>query len=586
MAQWERELEELVVRRGRALAGYGYTLTRDRLQAEDLVQDALVKVFSRLRRPPREPVDGTGQIVELDQPRLTNAEAYVRRTMLTIYLDGYRRQSSWTGVKHLLADEERAPAAERVATAKVDVGAALAKLSPRQRESVVLRFFEDMTVPQIAETLGTSPGTIKRHLSNAMDVLRVSLAEITAPEMETSLEDRLGAVAGSVRRRRAVKVGALGGATLALAGLLAVATLWGPARLLSEPVLPATPSPEVSVQAVGSELTPNQWREIGGTYRCGMEVTELTSTSDVVQLELTGAVEAEENGLTAPVRITRTDTDGRAFDGGYPMLVFAKDGQVVDLGPGWNEGGYVLPDAGGSAVDRAEAGATTTCGDWTSGMIYETFLDARPAGTYDVYAVMPWYGRDKTHLAVSEPVTMEVPELEVADAEPLDAAFRDGLQPEWLRGTSLACGAYASDIPAGPHVLSERSGLTLTTGFDAAAPPVGRLWVNVAEIEGKAVDTTHTPFTLVWVNDAGRVAAVGRDVWSEPVERLRIDPRGEARVVVPFDEPDTTCLTHPEQGFPDGTYVLYAMTEIDPGAEGDPQYLAVEIGPWEYPLED
>src|SRR5690606_41013047 len=121
--------------------------------------------------------------------------------------------------------------AERVATAKVDVGVALARLSPRQRESVVLRFFEDMTVPQIAQTLGTSPGTIKRHLSNAMEVLRGQLAELLAPELDTTFEERLGTVTGSVRRRRAAKVGALGGASLVVAGLLAVAALGGPGRL-------------------------------------------------------------------------------------------------------------------------------------------------------------------------------------------------------------------------------------------------------------------------------------------------------------------------------------------------------------------
>ncbi|MFC4629294.1 sigma factor-like helix-turn-helix DNA-binding protein [Promicromonospora alba] len=33
-----------------------------------------------------------------------------------------------------------------------------------------MRFFEDMTVPQIAATLGTRPGTIKRHLSNATEL--------------------------------------------------------------------------------------------------------------------------------------------------------------------------------------------------------------------------------------------------------------------------------------------------------------------------------------------------------------------------------------------------------------------------------
>ena len=72
------------------------------------MQDALVKVYSRLRRPPAM-ADGGRQVVDLDQPRVTNAEAYVKRAILTIYLDGYRRHNHWTGLKHLLADDDTRP---------------------------------------------------------------------------------------------------------------------------------------------------------------------------------------------------------------------------------------------------------------------------------------------------------------------------------------------------------------------------------------------------------------------------------------------------------------------------------------------
>ncbi len=576
MAQWEKELEELMARRSRALVGYGYTLTRDRAQAEDLVQDALVKVFSRLRRP-REMADGGGHVMDLDQPLLTNAEAYVRRTMLTIYLDRFRRQKSWTGIKHLLADEDHSPGAERVATARVDVGVALAKLSPRQREVVVLRFFEDMTVPQIAQTLGTSPGTIKRHLFNATELLRDSLAELTAPEMDTAFEERLGAVSGSVRRRRVAKVGALSGASLVLAGLLAMAALWGPSRLLSEPVVPATQSPDTV--AVGNGWVPSAWEEQGAQYECGMEVTELTSTSDRLRLELTGDVRPTGYGLEAQVRVARTDEAGLALDGGAPLLVFAQNGQVVDLGQGWHEAGYAIPEAGDTRADVATASAATSCGDWTSGAISEEYLDARPAGTYDVYAVMPWFepGSDdgSSQMAVSEPVTMEVPEVELPGEAPLTIDIRDGYQPEWLEGTDLACGAHASDIPAGPQVPRIRSGLELTAqSAGGADAPDEKVKITFTETKGEAVDTTRTPFALVWLRQ-GRVVGVGHDVWSEPAEKLRVDAKGTASAVVPV-EPDTTCLTDPEAGLPDGSYDVYAFTELDPGSDGEPQFVAVE----------
>lgn len=589
MAQWETELEELMARRSRALVGYAYTLTRDVTRAEDLVQDALVKVFSRLRRP----ADSSGEIgkslhLDQDEPRLTNAEAYVRRAILTIYLDGYRRQSSWTGIKHLLADDAFAPAAERAATVRVDVGVALARLSPRQRESVVLRFFEDMTVPQIAQTLGTSPGTIKRHLSNAMELLRTSLAEMNVPEMETAFEERLGAVSGSVRRRRAVKVGALGGATLVIAGLLAVAALWWPDRLLSEPVPPATPSPEVSGAPVAGWV-PGGWQTRGEQFHCGMEVTDLTSTSDAVRLELTGdieLVEGVEDGsghpddhLSAPIRISRPDAEGD-LDGGDPQLVFAQNGLVTDIGRGWNEGGYSLP-GGRASLDRvAEADGTTACGAWTTDGVspWEEYLDARPAGTYDVYVVLPWNelradgAAGASGIAVSEPVTMEVPAVAVREEVPLDVEIRDGYQPPWLEGTSLACGVHASDIPGGSWTRGVLSGLDLNIdSSDAEAT------LRLTETEGESIDTTRTPFTLVWLSD-GRVVGVGSDVWSDPVERFQVDANGEWSAVVPITEPDRTCLTDPDAGMPDGEYEVYALTELDPGSGGERQFMSTSVG--------
>src|SRR5665647_2421787 len=47
MAAWEQSLQELVRTRGTALVGYAYLLCGDRREAEDLVQDALVKTYAR-----------------------------------------------------------------------------------------------------------------------------------------------------------------------------------------------------------------------------------------------------------------------------------------------------------------------------------------------------------------------------------------------------------------------------------------------------------------------------------------------------------------------------------------------------------
>ncbi|MFD7312005.1 RNA polymerase sigma factor [Promicromonospora sp. NPDC059942] len=582
MAQWESELTELVTRRGGALVGYAYTLCRDRGTAEDLVQDALVKVYSRLRRPPA-PSDAGQQVIALEQPRLTNAEAYVRRAVLTIYLDGYRRGNHWSGLKHLLADEEHAPAADRVATARVDVGVALARLSPRQREAVVLRFFEDMTIAEVARTLGTRPGTIKRHLSNAMAVLREALAEVSVPEVETALDERLGAVTGAVRRRRAAKVGAVAGGVTVLAVLLASAAVWGPGRLRSEPVPPATPSPDTSaVSAVGAEgWAPSGWRGDHPEFECGADVAALASSSDEARIAITGDVEVvvgdEEEGdrLEVPVRITRSATAGPTLHGTTPVLVFAQDGKVVDLGlgPAAGRDGYELPEAGGSAAGRADAAATTACGPWTMDLGQtETYLEQRPAGTYDVYAAVLWSDHvvGAVGLAVSKPVTMDVPAIDVPEVRPLPVEIRDGYQPPWLEGTSLACGVRAEAIPGAAADDRLAQGLVI---IRKGARDIGLTFDDAHE---EPAGTTRTPFTLVWLLD-GRVVDVGTDVWSEPVVRLREKGERQAFAELPMGEPGRTCLADPGAGLPGARYDLYVLAELDPGTGGERRFVALNM---------
>lgn len=185
MPHWDAELADLMRDRGAALNGYAYLLCGDRHQAEDLVQEALVRTFSRFRRPaaPRVVQAGSGDTAVAafasggfepadDLDAAAGVERYVKRAITNIYVDGFRRRSRWFGIRHLLAEERYGRSPENAATARADIEAALTRLSPRQRACVVLRHFEDMTVPQISSTLGIAQGTVKRHLSDAMAVLQ------------------------------------------------------------------------------------------------------------------------------------------------------------------------------------------------------------------------------------------------------------------------------------------------------------------------------------------------------------------------------------------------------------------------------
>ncbi|MCL3861382.1 sigma-70 family RNA polymerase sigma factor [Actinotalea sp. K2] len=171
MAAWEDSLDDLVRTRGSALVGYAYLLCGDRREAEDLVQDALVKTYSRGRAG----------------LRATNVEGYVRRAVLTTYLDGFRRRRRWAAVRHLVSRDDSSAGHEGVTTERLDVQDALRSLAPRERACVVLRFYEDLTVAAIAEELLVSQGAVKRYLSDGVRRMEALLGPL--PTGPTGTED-------------------------------------------------------------------------------------------------------------------------------------------------------------------------------------------------------------------------------------------------------------------------------------------------------------------------------------------------------------------------------------------------------------
>jgi len=167
VSAWEDQLTDLVSARGAALAHFGYLLTGDDQEAVDLVQEALVRVFGRTRR-----LDGPAEL-----------ERYVRKAMTNVFLDGRRRHTRHTRLVPLLHPvvgpvADHAPAVDR----HVDLMQALRRLSPRQRSCVVLYYYDDLPVAEVAARLGCRPGTVKRHLSDAIAGLAASMAHPYTPE--------------------------------------------------------------------------------------------------------------------------------------------------------------------------------------------------------------------------------------------------------------------------------------------------------------------------------------------------------------------------------------------------------------------
>jgi RNA polymerase sigma factor (sigma-70 family) len=164
--RWEDVVTRLVEERGDALTRYAYLICGRQDDAADLVQDALVKTFGRLR----------------NGYSIASAEAYVRRAILNTYLDAGRRTSRWRKIAHLQAEPELRESQDAATDLSIDLRAKLDRLAPRERACIVLRYYEDLKVDDIAEWLEISPGAVKRYLSDGLAKMAVSLASETGDD--------------------------------------------------------------------------------------------------------------------------------------------------------------------------------------------------------------------------------------------------------------------------------------------------------------------------------------------------------------------------------------------------------------------
>jgi len=165
--QWEPLLEQVVRERYPALLARAMLLVRERHTAEDLVQDAVVSTFS-----------GRARFTSAD-----HAEAYVRRAIVSRFVDGTRRRGRESVALERVAAEPVTPGVEPADRGlPADLRAALATLAPRERACVVLRHLDDLSVRETAAVLGLSEGAVKRYVSDGVRALSALLDVHVAPD--------------------------------------------------------------------------------------------------------------------------------------------------------------------------------------------------------------------------------------------------------------------------------------------------------------------------------------------------------------------------------------------------------------------
>jgi RNA polymerase sigma-70 factor (sigma-E family) len=135
-----------------------YLLCGDWHAAEDLAQTALAKAFVAWRRISKQ----------------ESAHAYATRTLVNTYLSERRLRRSGEVLSGTVPER---PAEPQSPDDRIVLLGALAKLPPKARAVVVLRYWNDLSVDQAAAVLGCSAGNVKSQSARALDKLRTLLAE-------------------------------------------------------------------------------------------------------------------------------------------------------------------------------------------------------------------------------------------------------------------------------------------------------------------------------------------------------------------------------------------------------------------------
>lgn len=155
-----------------SLVRTAYLIVWDLQEAEDLVQETMVKVA---RRWPK--------VRSMEHPA-----AYARRILVNLTLDGSakrsRRRQELTG--ELPSNDElpsngAAPDVAGALATQDELVRALATLPPRQRAVLVLRYFLDLPEAEVAEALQCSLGTVKSTASRGLARLEETLRPVNEP---------------------------------------------------------------------------------------------------------------------------------------------------------------------------------------------------------------------------------------------------------------------------------------------------------------------------------------------------------------------------------------------------------------------
>ncbi|ALG06054.1 SigE family RNA polymerase sigma factor [Kibdelosporangium phytohabitans] len=157
----EEHYTEYVTARLPALRRIAYLLCGDNHRADDIVQNAITRLYVHWRKA----------------RAADNLDAYVRTIVVRTFLNEQR--TGWFS-RTRVVDEmpEASQSGPDVETSQV-LHAALRRVPPKQRAVLVLRFLYDMSVAEVAGALHCSAGNVKSQTSHGLAALRKQLGDHT-----------------------------------------------------------------------------------------------------------------------------------------------------------------------------------------------------------------------------------------------------------------------------------------------------------------------------------------------------------------------------------------------------------------------
>jgi RNA polymerase sigma-70 factor (sigma-E family) len=158
-AERRNRLADLYVTHGDEAIRLAYLLTGDRLLAEDLVQDAFVKL--------------AGRFADLRDPEAFGA--YLRKTVVNLTRMHFRRRRVERAYLESVRNEPAPDSAPPDVATYQEMRRALLLLPYRQRAAIVLRYYEDLSESQTADILRCRPGTVRSLVSRGIAALRTRI---------------------------------------------------------------------------------------------------------------------------------------------------------------------------------------------------------------------------------------------------------------------------------------------------------------------------------------------------------------------------------------------------------------------------